>query len=161
MIAMESQQASNQGQEQEQQLLEQELEELDELELEHQYHDESEHKDEEMEQVVPRQPILVVETTDVIMGRGLGPRQHAGNCRYKITVEMHRARYEAASSRPEKTRIADEIVAIVKQTGRFLKRDTDSGAWIELDDMQARAKVGQVRFCFIIPRAVYCKVCRQ
>jgi hypothetical protein len=113
-------------------------------------------QDDEIEEEEPQQPILVVALTDVIMGRGLGPRQHPGNRRYKLTVEMHRARYEAAGSRPEKTRIADEIVAIVKQTGRFLKRDPDNGTWVEVDEMQARAKVGQV--CYLLWSLVGCKV---
>jgi hypothetical protein len=121
---------------------------------EHGHEEQAQGQDDEIaeQQQEPQQPILVVALTDVIMGRGLGPRQHPGNRRYKLTVEMHRARYEAASSRPEKTFIADEIVAIVKQTGRFLKRDPDHNTWVEVDDMQARAKVGQV--CYLLKSPV-------
>jgi hypothetical protein len=117
-------------------------------------HEEQEQDDEILvaQQQEPQQPIMAVAPTDVILGRGLGPRQHAGNRRYKLTVEMHRARYEAAGSRPDKTRIADEIVGIVKQTGRFLKRDADNNTWVEVDDLQARAKVGQV--CYLLKSLV-------
>ena len=91
--------------------------------------------------------VIGIGTNDIMMGRGLGPRNHPGNERYTMTVDTHRARYEAATSRPEKTRIVDDIVQIIKQTGRFLKRvDNDADVWVEVDDTAARSKVGQVRW---------------
>jgi hypothetical protein len=58
---------------------------------------------------------------------------------------MHKARYDATTTRKEKTDITQEIVRIVQTSGeppgRFIKEDGESGGWEEVDDEVSRIKV--------------------
>mmetsp|Transcript_13719 Transcript_13719/g.21418 ORF Transcript_13719/g.21418 Transcript_13719/m.21418 type:complete len:363 (+) Transcript_13719:137-1225(+) len=81
-------------------------------------------------------------STDVILGRGAGPNNHPGNRRFRDLVSIHRAEYSLAK-KFEKKKIAKKIVAAIRggnPTGRFLKRDSVSRTFFEVDDNEAVAK---------------------
>jgi hypothetical protein len=81
---------------------------------------------------------------DVLLGRGKSNVDHPGNRRFQVIIEMHMRRYSASDTRQEKNLIMKEIVAIVKTTGsRFVKYDTDTDGWTEVNEDHARTKVGQ------------------
>ena len=80
---------------------------------------------------------------DVILGRGRGNANHPGNKRFHAIVDAHREMYHTSLSRTEKTRIADEIVGLVKQESRFVKWSASQQTWVEVNTDLARAKVGQ------------------
>eukprot|EP00536_Pseudo-nitzschia_multiseries_P008200 jgi/Psemu1/197490/e_gw1.205.15.1 len=87
-----------------------------------------------------------VETTvipnnfDVLFGRGRNTREHCGNLRCAVLVEMYQQQYESCS-KAEKTAIAERIIDMVKECGgKFLKKDRKYG-WQEVPDNKAREKV--------------------
>mmetsp|Transcript_30209 Transcript_30209/g.63125 ORF Transcript_30209/g.63125 Transcript_30209/m.63125 type:complete len:542 (-) Transcript_30209:610-2235(-) len=94
--------------------------------------------------------IAVPRRLDVLFGKGKQAREHVGNVRCQLFVEMHWDRYNKAG-RQEKTNIATAIVeAVYKSNGRFLRRyeaPGDKGSaqssnfWIEVDSLAARDKV--------------------
>jgi hypothetical protein len=78
---------------------------------------------------------------DVLFGRGK-VKDHYGNVYLHQLIAMKSDRYEAAE-RWEKTIIAEEIVAIIRENGgRFLKPTKDtSNPWMEVNHEVAREKV--------------------
>ena len=70
---------------------------------------------------------VVPQPNDVLFGRGRNVQDHPGNLRLHQLIEENRSRYENAP-KWEKTVIASEIVAIIKEeNGRFLKAISGSG----------------------------------
>ena len=69
--------------------------------------------------------------TDVIMGRGHGAARHPGNVRFRVTVDLHRPRYDATLDKAAKGVIIVEIMLLVQQTGRFVYRDEATGQWLD------------------------------
>ena len=77
---------------------------------------------------------------DVLLGRGKGHFNHVGNIRFRGLVEDSKKLYDNAT-RHERTKISEEVIAVVHgYGGRFLKDDGD-GTWIVIDDKAARLKV--------------------
>ena len=76
---------------------------------------------------------------DVIFGRGRPFQDHDGNIRLHKLVEFYKPRYLHAR-RLQKTKIASEIVQLVKETGHFMKRSKGED-WTEVCDLVARDKV--------------------
>jgi len=77
---------------------------------------------------------------DVLFGRGK-VKEHPGNVRLHQLIEKRRSRYEVAE-KWEKTVIAEEIVAIIKEcSGRFLRPTVNGDGWVEVDKEIAREKV--------------------
>lgn len=77
---------------------------------------------------------------DVLFGKSGVARQHTGTLRALHVVEMHFESYEKMG-KYQKTDIADKIISIIHESGgRFLKQN-DSGAWIEVQDVEARKKI--------------------
>eukprot|EP00980_Cylindrotheca_fusiformis_P029036 scaffold22701_cov123-Cylindrotheca_fusiformis.AAC.15 len=81
---------------------------------------------------------------DVLFGRGKPYQDHPGNLRLHSIVNVYKKSYSQAR-RHEKTALAEEVVAIIKNngknSGRFLKRSDSQGCWKEVSDNAARAKV--------------------
>eukprot|EP00934_Nitzschia_sp_Nitz4_P005889 Nitzschia sp. Nitz4//scaffold44_size153857//46463//47912//NITZ4_002710-RA/size153857-snap-gene-0.191-mRNA-1//1//CDS//3329552124//5879//frame0 len=104
------------------------------------WHNEWLRQHERWEKENPLKPaILVPQRYDVLFGRGKGSREHTGNLRAGHMVAMLQAEYEAAT-KMEKTKIAERVVTLVKDSGgRFLK--WGEGGWSEVDFMTAREKV--------------------
>lgn len=86
--------------------------------------------------------VIVPRKFDVLFGRRRNSREHTGNLRCALLVEMHMEQYEKAS-RHEKTMIAERIVSMVEESlGRFLKFEFKKG-WVGVSRQQAREKVSQ------------------
>jgi hypothetical protein len=95
-----------------------------------------------------RQNLVATETPgpfDVLLGRGKQHTGHPGNERLQTLLNMHSVRYNATTSRHEKTAITQEIVRSIQSAGdpprRFLKFDKEADGWVEVDDAAARVKV--------------------
>merc|ERR1712072_1480247 len=83
--------------------------------------------------------IILPRKFDVLFGKGKS-REHVGNLRCAYLVEQHQAEYERAN-RSGKTQIAENIIAMVNESGgRFLKKDGNK-CWREVTHTQAREKV--------------------
>jgi hypothetical protein len=82
---------------------------------------------------------------DVLLGRGKKHTGHPGNERLQDSLDLNSVRYNATSSRHEKTAITQEIVQSIQTAGdpprRFLKFDKSANGWVEIDDAAARLKV--------------------
>ncbi|KAL3939624.1 MAG: hypothetical protein SGARI_001304, partial [Bacillariaceae sp.] len=75
---------------------------------------------------------------------------HIGNTVFRQWVHERKEDYNLAPNKHEKTRIAEEVIAQVRNQnppGRFLTRDPRSGStvqwWIEVDENRALAKTSQ------------------
>lgn len=87
----------------------------------------------------PATGIILPRKFDVLFGKGKS-REHAGNLRCAYLVEQHQVEYEKAN-RTGKTHIAQNIIAMIKESGgRFLKKDGNQ-CWQEVTHTQAREKV--------------------
>ena len=83
-----------------------------------------------------------VQENDILCGRDKISFQHPGNKWFRSLVQSYRERYQTARMRDQKTRISNEIVAIIeKRGGRFLKFDTELGMYQALDSAGAHDKV--------------------
>jgi hypothetical protein len=68
---------------------------------------------------------------------------HVGNRRFRDLIAASCEKYTSAKSRLEKSMVVHAIVEEVKKAqGRFLKQDRYTGSWYELDERQAKEKVG-------------------
>lgn len=78
---------------------------------------------------------------DVINGKGKAIQDHPGNIRFRNIVNMHRKKYQAATTRKaEKSRIASEIVLMIRsEGGRFLQHHL--GSYSDVGDAKAKEKV--------------------
>mmetsp|Transcript_25090 Transcript_25090/g.36860 ORF Transcript_25090/g.36860 Transcript_25090/m.36860 type:complete len:292 (-) Transcript_25090:476-1351(-) len=82
---------------------------------------------------------------DVLCGRGGGTNRHAGNLHFRSLVKETKKNY-LTSTKSGKSLIAKSILdAIRKQTppGRFLEKNSKTGAWIEITPRQALRKTSQ------------------
>jgi hypothetical protein len=83
---------------------------------------------------------------DVLLGRGKKHTGYPGNERLMTVLNRHCVRYNATTSRTEKTIITQEIVESIQNAddrpGRFLKFDKGANGWVKVDDSVARKKVG-------------------
>lgn len=83
---------------------------------------------------------IIPKKYDVLFGRGRNTREHCGNLRCALFVEIHQQEYESGS-KIEKTVLAERIICMVKECGgKFLKKDQKHG-WQEVPDNMAREKV--------------------
>jgi hypothetical protein len=79
-------------------------------------------------------------TRDILLGRGKPLQRHPGNVRFRELIACHAGKYELGD-RFQKTVIAADVVATIRESdGRFLK-PYGEGGWGEIDDNTARLKV--------------------
>ena len=77
-----------------------------------------------------------------MLGRGKPFQEYPGNVRLAILVDRYRERYMEAG-RCDKAIISQHLVDQIKNAdGRFLKKLTSDGNWVEVSDEVARDKVG-------------------
>jgi len=80
---------------------------------------------------------------DVLLGRGGATNNNPGNVLFRQIVASKQLVYLDAKKK-EKKSIAEECVKSVKQNGgRFLRRDNDSGCWLEVPNAAAVKKASQ------------------
>lgn len=78
---------------------------------------------------------------DVVCGRQKEAFRNVGNRRFRVTVSLWMEKYVAAPTRQCKSKVIAAVAEQVKANGgRFLKRRNNE--WVELDDKQAKEKVG-------------------
>jgi len=78
----------------------------------------------------------------VICGREKAAHNHAGNRRFRQLIQDHRASYQDATKRIEKSSITQKIVSAVSAVGgRFVRFEQDQSLWVELSDAEAHEKV--------------------
>ena len=90
----------------------------------------------------PRQPNGVGDY-DVLLGRGVGTRNHPGNRRLQFLIETNIKRYENAVSRTHIKQLKKEILNSIHENGRFIEYDNDSQMWVEVSSDFALQKIGQ------------------
>lgn len=84
--------------------------------------------------------IIIPRRFDVLLGKRAEAREHTGTMRALHVVEMYFEEYEKLG-KYQKTEVAERIIRIIHESdGRFLKQN-DDGAWIEVDDTEARKKI--------------------
>ena len=73
----------------------------------------------------------IVETPgplDILCGRGLVHFQHEGNARFRMIIACHVGSYQAAKSKPEKSKKIRSLTEEIRESGcRFLKRSKKTG----------------------------------
>lgn len=93
---------------------------------------------------------------DVLLGRGGGTNNHAGNIRFRQLVNEHKIRY-LACSKVDKPKVARDVVELWRSMtppGRFLARKDETkrgpgsirsteNVWYEVSDKKAREKASQ------------------
>lgn len=85
---------------------------------------------------------IVALSEDVIFGETC--KTHPGNVRLQQVVADHAQDYESLQGRQEKMDFSWNLVQHMKTTGsRFLMRDTSTGDWIVVSDIQARNRVSK------------------
>jgi hypothetical protein len=82
---------------------------------------------------------------DVICGRGKSAWNHTGNAFFRGLVKQATPAYSKVRTKAERSVIVSEIVDNIRsrRTG-FVKKDEKDGEWIEVGDLLAREKVGQM-----------------
>ena len=81
---------------------------------------------------------------DIICAKGNIARQHSGNVRYRIMIDRASKMYGEMKGRSQKTTLVNEIIDSVRSKGgAFVKKNEKNGQWYEIDETQAREKVGQ------------------
>eukprot|EP00934_Nitzschia_sp_Nitz4_P006612 Nitzschia sp. Nitz4//scaffold269_size25945//7078//8808//NITZ4_008287-RA/size25945-processed-gene-0.25-mRNA-1//-1//CDS//3329544961//6602//frame0 len=85
--------------------------------------------------------ILIPRRFDVLFGRSKYAKEHTGTRRALHIILMHYETYHALG-KYQKTDVAERIVSLIHESGgRFLRQDSQSKSWVEVDDAEAREKV--------------------
>eukprot|EP00934_Nitzschia_sp_Nitz4_P005065 Nitzschia sp. Nitz4//scaffold83_size84149//69655//71286//NITZ4_005186-RA/size84149-processed-gene-0.79-mRNA-1//1//CDS//3329558983//5055//frame0 len=87
------------------------------------------------------QRVVIPGRHDVLFGRGTAFYRYIGNLRLRHKVSERAKEYDE-SNKKGKTKINDEVVHWIKETGQFLE-DTKMG-WAVVSDMDARKKVAHM-----------------
>jgi hypothetical protein len=88
---------------------------------------------------------IVVTDSDILCGRGGLTNHHKGNKRFRDVVALHRPDYVRAT-KVQKPAVAKMIVKAIRNSeppGRFLKKDSKTGNWIDIGDRRAAEKASQ------------------
>lgn len=94
----------------------------------------------EEEQKHTEKTILLPHRFDVLLGKHAIAREHTGTLRALHIVDMNFDRYEKLG-KYLKTEVAEKIISIIHESGgRFLKQK-ENGAWVEVEDVEARKKI--------------------
>mmetsp|Transcript_177 Transcript_177/g.183 ORF Transcript_177/g.183 Transcript_177/m.183 type:complete len:566 (+) Transcript_177:185-1882(+) len=86
-----------------------------------------------------------VNNNDVLCGRGGATNSHIGNRSFREIVKQYKDRYLKAKKK-EKPNVAGEIVDKIRNlepNGRFLRKDRDTGCWVDIGDVRAKEKTSQ------------------
>ncbi len=89
--------------------------------------------------------IRQINNNDVLCGRGGATNSHIGNRAFRQLVKEYKDKYLRAKKK-EKPSVAGEIVDKIRSLdppGRFLKKDRDTGYWLDIGDIRAKEKTSQ------------------
>lgn len=90
--------------------------------------------------------MLIPGQNDVLLGRGTPINNHEGNINYRNIVRYYKDGYLAARSNYEKYLITMEVRQRIKNLyppGRFIRKDSNTNTWIEVDDKETKNKISQ------------------
>ena len=83
---------------------------------------------------------------DILFGRGSDCWNHYGNKQFRFIVSKYQGKYHSMECRSEKVKLVAEIVKEIKSSGsRFLRRNTKSKVWEEVDRKTIIEKVRRRR----------------
>jgi hypothetical protein len=83
-----------------------------------------------------------VQPKDVLCGRDRRAHNHPGNKRFRTIVQSYREKYQNAPRREDKNRITNEIIQrVLRDGGRFLRLEEETGEWVLVDSAGAHDKV--------------------
>lgn len=90
----------------------------------------------------PKEGEYVPTEKDVVLGKGRYIQDMPGNVRFRSIIKLKFNRYESCASNQDKTFLAMEVVADIKESGgKFLREDkTAPGGYAEVDALVARDK---------------------
>jgi len=97
------------------------------------------------EDITTAQQVVVPHGNDILFGRGGNNNKHVGNERLRRMARENISVYKSATKK-EKSQISRTIVNRIhslKPRGRYLKRETNSGLWVEVGEEVAREKTSQ------------------
>jgi hypothetical protein len=86
-----------------------------------------------------------INENDVLCGRGGATNSHSGNRSYRKLVKKFKDKYLKAKKK-QKPSVAAEVVDIIRTLdppGRFLKKDKDTGWYLDIGDARAKEKTSQ------------------
>jgi hypothetical protein len=86
-----------------------------------------------------------INNNDVLCGRGGATNSHIGNRSFRLLVKEYKDKYLKAKKK-EKPNVAGEIVDKIRgldPPGRFLKKDRETGYWLDIGDVRAKEKTSQ------------------
>lgn len=87
-------------------------------------------------------------TNDILFGRDSDSWNHEGNRRFRIVVANYQDEYHATTARTKKVEIVAKIVEELRGSGaRFLKRDSKTKKWFEVDRKASIEKVRRSAAC--------------
>lgn len=89
--------------------------------------------------------IMDINNNDVLCGRGGATNSHVGNREFRKLVKKFKDKYLSAKKK-DKPAVAAEVVEVIRKLdppGRFLKKDKDSGYWLDIGDLRAKEKTSQ------------------
>lgn len=81
---------------------------------------------------------------DVLLGRGKTVQDHCGNFWLRNVMEPYVEVYKKTAKLEKNTLAMQVVIQIKKSGGRFLKRPSEHGWWVEVDDEMAREKVSMI-----------------
>ena len=99
----------------------------------------------QMPQFTTQAYIKDVNENDVLCGRGGATNSHSGNRSYRELVKQYKDKYLQAKKK-QKPNVAAEVVAKIRNLeppGRFLKKDKESGWYLDIGDARAKEKTSQ------------------
>lgn len=80
---------------------------------------------------------------DVCCGRGKRHLKHPGNKKFQEAVLASLDAYAQASTKTEKSKVVSAIVSSLMASGaRFVKKDSKTGKWYDIGEVQAHDKTG-------------------
>ena len=79
---------------------------------------------------------------DIVLGRGSAQAWRPGNARFHELLDSVTPRYQGAKTKKAKRIIIHEIYSLLKATGRFLERSETRDGYIEIDESEAKEKIG-------------------
>jgi hypothetical protein len=86
-----------------------------------------------------------INENDVLCGRGGATNSHSGNRSYRKLVKKFKDKYLKAKKK-QKPSVAAEVVEVIRKLdpqGRFLKKDKDTGWYLDIGDARAKEKTSQ------------------
>jgi hypothetical protein len=79
---------------------------------------------------------------DILFGRGSDCWNHDGNKKFRAIVAKYEEKYHSFQCRSEKMKLVAEIVKEIRSSGaRFLRRNTESKVWEEVNRKTTIEKV--------------------